>query len=57
MKKDLRGSYVAERIVEDENVITSQGPGTAMEFSLGILRKLEGKTAADKVAEKMLFEA
>jgi len=36
--KDKLKNYVDERVVVDKNVITSQGPGTAMEFALEIVR-------------------
>jgi 4-methyl-5(b-hydroxyethyl)-thiazole monophosphate biosynthesis len=43
-------------VVEDERVITSQGPGTALEFSLKLLEKLEGKEKAKEVAKRMLVK-
>ncbi|MEN3033989.1 MAG: DJ-1 family glyoxalase III [Aquificaceae bacterium] len=42
-------------VVEDGNIITSQGPGTALEFSLKLAEKLVGKEVAKQVAEKMLI--
>jgi 4-methyl-5(b-hydroxyethyl)-thiazole monophosphate biosynthesis len=36
--KDKLKNYVDERVVVDKNVITSQGPGTAIEFALEIVR-------------------
>jgi len=44
-----------ERVVIDGNVITSQGPATAMEFALKIVEKLLGKSKASEVAEALLF--
>ncbi len=40
---------VEERVVIDGKLITSQGPGTAMEFALVIIEALEGQEAADNV--------
>jgi 4-methyl-5(b-hydroxyethyl)-thiazole monophosphate biosynthesis len=43
-----------ERIVVDGNVITSQGPGTAMDFSLKIVEYLAGKAMMNDVKEQLL---
>ena len=44
------GVFIAERVVQDGNIITSQGPGTAAEFSLAIVTELVGKEAAEQLA-------
>jgi len=44
-----------ERVVIDGNVITSQGPGTAMEFALALVERLAGKKKADEVAGGLVF--
>jgi len=36
--KDRIKNYVDERVVVDKNIITSKGPGTAIEFALEIVR-------------------
>jgi 4-methyl-5(b-hydroxyethyl)-thiazole monophosphate biosynthesis len=36
-------------IVEDGNLITSRGPGTAMDFALTLLERLVGKTKRQEV--------
>jgi 4-methyl-5(b-hydroxyethyl)-thiazole monophosphate biosynthesis len=38
------------RVVADGAVITSQGPGTAIDFALAIIERLAGRSAADSVA-------
>ncbi|WP_019602728.1 DJ-1 family glyoxalase III [Teredinibacter turnerae] len=43
-----------ERVVEDGNLITSQGPGTAMEFSLALVTRLFGTEKATAVANGLL---
>ena len=54
-EKELRGATVsADRVVKDGNVLTSRGPGTALEFALAIVADLEGKAAADKLRSGML---
>jgi len=47
-------SAVADRVVLDGHVITSRGPGTALEFALAVIGVLLGAEAAAKVAEPML---
>jgi protein deglycase len=36
-------------IVEDQKIITSRGPGTAMDFSLTLVERLAGKAKRDEV--------
>lgn len=43
------------RVVADGNCMTSQGPGTALEFALALAERLCGKDRADEVASAMLF--
>ncbi|XP_072961635.1 protein DJ-1 homolog B-like [Typha angustifolia] len=48
-------SECENRIVVDSNLITSRGPGTAMEFSLGIVEKLFGREKALNLAKSLVF--
>ncbi len=41
--------YVDAPVVEDDNIITSKGPGTAMDFALYLVEKLQGKTVREEV--------
>ncbi|MBE7415416.1 MAG: DJ-1/PfpI family protein [Deltaproteobacteria bacterium] len=43
-----------ERVVADGNIITSQGPGTAMEFAFRLVETLFGKAKADEVNKGVL---
>jgi protein deglycase len=45
----------ADRVVVDGNFITSQGPGTSMEFALAIARRLVGEEVAANVAEGLVL--
>ena len=47
-------SAISKRVVEVENIITSQAPGTAMEFSLTIVKRLFGEEKAQEVAGPMV---
>jgi len=38
-----KGKYSQERVVIDENLITSRSPGTAMEFAFALVEELFGK--------------
>lgn len=46
---------LTDRVVVDEGIITSQGPGTSFEFALVILRHLDGPAAADAVAAGLIL--
>ncbi|XP_021287580.1 LOW QUALITY PROTEIN: protein DJ-1 homolog B [Herrania umbratica] len=48
-------SFIDNRVVVDGNLITSRGPGTAMEFALAIVEKFFGRQKAIELAKVMLF--
>lgn len=51
----LPGAQYEERaVVIDGKIITSQGPGTAMAFSLAIVSRFAGRHTADEIAGRML---
>ena len=55
VKQSLSGNlYSEERVVVDGNIVTSQGPGTAMEFSLKLVEILFGKNRAKTVNKAVL---
>ncbi len=47
-------TFVAERVAEDGNLITSRGPGTALEFSLRLAARLAGAETAERVGAAMI---
>lgn len=55
VQKDLKGiAYEEGRVVVDGNIITSQSPGTAMEFSLKLVEILFGSERRDVVNQGVL---
>lgn len=57
-KEQLEGDYkyvVDQKVVQDGNLITSQGPGTAFEFALKIAQELAGEAKAKEVAKGLLL--
>ena len=46
--------FCTERVVQDGNIITSRGPGTAAEFSIVLIEYLLGSKAAQSVKEGTL---
>lgn len=48
--------YEEKSVVEDGNVLTSRGAGTALCFSLAIVKKLVGKEMAQQIKEAMLLQ-
>ena len=49
--------FSAERVVTDGDLVTSRSAGTAMEFSIELVRKLAGNAKAAEVSEKILARA
>jgi 4-methyl-5(b-hydroxyethyl)-thiazole monophosphate biosynthesis len=43
-------------VVKAGNIITSRGPGTALDFALSIVNELKGKEQADQLAKDMLAQ-
>ncbi|MCL2198526.1 MAG: DJ-1/PfpI family protein [Defluviitaleaceae bacterium] len=57
MENQLDAANISEATtVTDENITTSKGPATSIEFALEILRIIKGGTEAAKVADGMLFD-
>lgn len=48
--------YENKSVVSDDNFITSQGPGTAIEFALAIVARLSGRHTADALAKDLLVQ-
>jgi 4-methyl-5(b-hydroxyethyl)-thiazole monophosphate biosynthesis len=48
------GIYVDTPVVSDGTIITSQGPGTAINFGLAIAARLVGRHTADGISKAML---
>ncbi len=46
--------YQEARVVEDAHIVTSRGPGTALELSLALVRRLVGDECAAELRERML---
>lgn len=46
--------YKEELVVEDDNIITSRGPATALYFALKLVEKLTSKDIKEKLKEGML---
>lgn len=55
VRKELKGAVITdERVVIDGNIITSQGPGTAIEFAFKLVEALFGQEKADEVNRTVL---
>ena len=53
MEDALTGArWSGERVVVDGKIITSQGPGTALEFAIKLVEILAGRTKAEAVAQE-----
>ncbi|MHC5082987.1 MAG: DJ-1 family glyoxalase III [Planctomycetota bacterium] len=50
----LPNAVADQRVVVDDNCITSQGPGTALEFAIELIRQLFDNAKAKQVADPMI---
>jgi DJ-1 family protein len=48
--------YSEDRVVINDNIITSRGAGTAFEFSLAVIELLRDKETANTVAEQIVLK-
>jgi len=49
-------TFLEERVVQDGHIITSRGPGSALEFALEIVEKLVDAQTARKLSEATLLK-
>ncbi len=57
MEDGLIGAEVNTNPVNvDGNIITSRGLGTALDFALAIIEKMQSKEAADELAKKVVYD-
>ena len=55
-ESEMAGSNVLEQdVVEDGNIITSRGLGTAIDFALAIIRKLTDENLAKDIANRGVY--
>lgn len=48
-------SYSEARVVKDNKIITSRGPGTSFEFALAIVEAVCGKDIKENVASPLIL--
>jgi 4-methyl-5(b-hydroxyethyl)-thiazole monophosphate biosynthesis len=50
----VSGTYTEDRVVQDGNIITSQGAGTAIEFSLKLVEEMCGSRTAERIEHAVI---
>lgn len=57
METHLAGAVtvVDQPVVVDGKIITSRGPGTAMEFALALVEAIKGKTTAEDIRQDLVY--
>ena len=53
LKDSTRATVVDEAVVADRGVITSRGPGTALDFALALVAELAGPAAREAVESRL----
>lgn len=51
---ELPNALAGERVVEDGNIVTSRGAGTALDFGLALVRRLFGDAKAEEIARSIM---
>lgn len=55
-EEQLKGAvYTDDKVVQDQNIITSKGLGTALDFALAIIAHNKGKDAVAKIKESVQY--
>lgn len=55
-KENMKGAVLTDAaVVVDQNLITSRGVGTAIEFALELISVLAGKEMAEKIASDIVY--
>jgi protein deglycase len=56
MEREIgQGKHCRATVVHDDNLTTSQGPGTAFAFALALVAQFESKMAAEKLRRQMVI--
>lgn len=50
------GKYCEDRVVVDENIVSSRGPALAVVFALELIELIKGKEKRDDIAGDILFD-
>ena len=53
---ELEGYRQDKKVVVDQNVMTSRGPGTAICFALSVVQRFKGEQIAERLRKNMLVE-
>ena len=56
MEKELKGAEALDfPVVRDENIITAQGPATAMKFAIALVKFFKGEKAGEELEADLLM--
>lgn len=50
-------TFTTDRVVKDGQVVTSRGPGTALEFSLELVNQLVGTSTQEKLSQAVIAKS
>jgi 4-methyl-5(b-hydroxyethyl)-thiazole monophosphate biosynthesis len=51
----ISSNYADDKVVQDNNIITSRGVGTAIDFALTLVENIKGREIRRNIAEKILW--